>query len=48
MKKNLGVDGLKDLSRLLNLVTEQRKKYKYRLSPNSNFYCRYLMVQQSL
>lgn len=41
IKKNLRFDGLKDLSRLLKLVTEQEKKYKCRLSPQSNFYRRH-------
>ena len=48
IKKNLRVDGLKDLSRLLKLVSEQEKKYRYRLSPHSNFFYRHLMVQQFL
>lgn len=48
IKKDLRVDGLKDLSRLLKVVSEQEKKYGYRLSPHSNFFCRHLMVQQFL
>ena len=48
MNRNLQVDRLKDLSRLLKLVTEQEKKYKYRLSLNSNFYYCHLIVQQFL
>ena len=36
--KNQQVEALKDLTRLLKLVTEQEKKYGDRLSPNSNFY----------
>ena len=46
--KNHQIEALKDLTRLLNLVTEQEKKYEYRLSPHSNFYRRHLMVQQFL
>lgn len=42
------IEALKDLTRLLNLVTEQEKKYEYRLSPHSNFYRQHLMVQQFL
>ena len=40
------VEALKDLNRLLELVTEQDKKYGSRLSTHSNFYRRHLMVQQ--
>ncbi len=40
------VEALKDLNRLLELVTEQDKKYGGRLSSHSNFYRRHLMVQQ--
>ena len=39
------VEVSKDLNRLLELVTEQDKKYGGRLSPHSNFYRRHLMVQ---
>lgn len=42
------INALKDLTRLVELVTEQEKKYKERLSPHSNFYCCHLMVQQFL
>ena len=42
------IEALKDLTRLLELVTEQEKKYEGRLSPHSNFYRRYLMAQQFL
>ena len=46
--KNYRIEALKDLTRLLELVIEQEKKYKGRLSPHSNFYRRHLMVQQFL
>lgn len=46
--KNDRIEALRDLTRLLELVTEQEKKYKGRLSPHSNFYRRHLMVQQFL
>ncbi len=46
--KTQRTEALKDLNRLLKLVTEQEKKYKARLSPHSNFYRRHLMVQQFL
>ncbi len=46
--KNQQVETLKDLTRLLTLVTKQEKKYEDRLSPHSNFYRRHLMVQQFL
>ncbi len=46
--KNDRIEALKDLTRLLELVTEQKKKYEGRLSPHSNFYRRHLMVQQFL
>lgn len=39
---------MKDLSRLLGLVTEQEKKYRYRLSPHGNFYQRHVIVQRFL
>ena len=35
---------LKELTRLMELVTEQEKKYRERLSPHSNFFQRHLMV----
>ena len=38
------VEALKELTRLMELVTEQEKKYEERLSPHSNFYRRHLMV----
>ena len=44
--RNQQVEALKDITRLLTLVTKQEKKYGDRLSPCSNFYRRYLMVQQ--
>ena len=37
---------LKEITRLLELLTEQEKKYEDRLSPHSNFYCQHVMVQQ--
>lgn len=37
---------LKEITRLLELLTEQEKKYKDRFSPHSNFYCQHIMVQQ--
>lgn len=39
---------LQEITRLLELVTEQEKKYEYRLSPHSNFYRRHVMVPQFL
>ena len=39
---------LKDITRLLELVTVQEEKYGERLSPHSNFHRRYMMVQQFL
>lgn len=41
-------EALQTLTRLLQLVTEQEKKYGERLSPHSNFYRRHVMVQQFL
>ncbi len=46
LDKNNRMEALKDLTRLLELITKQKKKYEGRLSPYSNFYRRYLMVQQ--
>lgn len=46
--KEQQIEALKDLSRLIELVTEQKKKYRDRLSPNSNYYQRHVMVQQFL
>ena len=46
--KNQRIEALKDLNKLLRLVTEQEKKYETRLSPHSNFYRRQIMVQQFL
>lgn len=48
IERNQREEALKDLTRLLNLVTEQEKKYQFKLSPHSNFYRRHLMVQQFL
>ena len=42
------VIALKEITRLLELVIEQEKKYEKRLSPHGNFYRRHLMVQQFL
>lgn len=36
------------MTRLLEFVTIQEKKYEERLSPHSNFYRRHMMVQQFL
>lgn len=41
-------NALKDLTRILQLVTEQEKRYGERLLPQSNFYRRHVMVQQFL
>lgn len=38
------VEALKKLTRLMELVIEQEKKYEKRLSPYSNFYRCHLMV----
>ncbi len=46
--KSQQTKALKDLNKLLKLVTEQEKKYKTRFSPHSNFYRRHIMVQQFL
>lgn len=40
--------GLVNLKKLLSLVTEQDKKYGYRLSPRTNFFQRHVMVRQFL
>lgn len=42
------LEASKDLTKLLELVTEQEKKYGGRLSQYSNFYRRHLMVQHFL
>lgn len=39
---------LKDIARLLELVTVQEEKYEEKLSPHGNFYRRHMMVQQFL
>lgn len=44
IEKNQQMKALKNLTRLLNLVIEQEKKYQYKLSLYSNFYYRYLIV----
>lgn len=36
IRRNQQVEALRDLSRLLNIVTKQEKKYQSRLSPHSN------------
>lgn len=46
IRQNLWIDGLKDLSYLLKLVSEQEKKYRYRLLSHSNFFYCHLIVQQ--
>lgn len=46
--KSQRTEALKDLNKLLKLVTEQEKKYGTRLSPHSNYYRRHTMVQQFL
>ena len=46
--KSQRTEALKDLNKLLKLVTKQEKKYKARLSPHSTFHCRHIMVQQFL
>ena len=38
------VNTSKDMTRLLQLVTEQGRKYEERSSTHSNFYCRHVMV----
>ena len=39
---------LQEITKLLELVTEQEKNNEDRLSPHSNFYRRHIMVQQFL
>lgn len=46
--QNLWKGTLEFLTRLLDLVTEQEKKYEYRLEYQSNFYQRHLMVKHFL
>lgn len=46
--KKLQEEALETMNRLLNLVTEQEKKYGCRLAPQSNFYQRHLMVKHFL
>lgn len=41
-------DTLRKLNRLMTFVTKQEDKYRYRLSPRSNFYQRHLMVKHFL
>ena len=48
VEKEQRINALQDLTRLLELVTEQEKKYEERLSPHSNFYRRHVMAQQFL
>lgn len=40
------IEILKDLNKLLKLVTEQEKKYETRFLSYSNFYCHYIIIQQ--
>ena len=44
--KNHQIQVLKNLTRLLNVVIKQEKKYKYRLLPYSKFYCQHLIIEQ--
>ena len=46
IQRNERLAALKDMSRLLQLVIEQEKKYGNRLSPHNNFYRRQMMVEQ--
>lgn len=46
--KDLQKDALTSLTRFLDLVMEQEKKYEYRLGIKSNFYQRHLMVKHFL
>lgn len=46
--RNQQVEALKDITRLLTLVTEQEKKHEDRLSPHCNFYRCHSIVQQFL
>lgn len=48
VEKEQSINALQNLTRLLELVREQEKKYEERLSPHSNFYRRHVMVQQFL
>ena len=48
IKREQRTFALKDITRLVELVTEQENKYKERFSPHSNFYRRHVMVQQFL
>lgn len=41
--KEQQIEALKDLSQLIELVTEQEKKYGDRLFPHSNYYQRHIM-----
>ena len=47
-QRELHASSLVSLNKLLSLVTEQDKKYGYRLSPRSNFFQRHVMVKQFL
>lgn len=40
------IEALKELTKLMELVTEQEKKYGDRLSLYSHFHCRPLLIQQ--
>lgn len=46
--RTLRMEELEILNRLLNFVTEQKKKYGCRLALQSNFYQRHLMVKHFL
>ena len=48
MEREKRTVALKNMTRLVELVTKQENKYKKRLSPHSNFYRRHVMVQQFL
>ena len=48
IQKEQRIDALQDLTKLLQLVTDQEKKYEEQLSPHSDFYQRHIIVQQFL
>ena len=47
-QRELHASSLVSLNKLLSLVTEQDKKYSYRLLPQLNFFQRHVMVKQFL
>lgn len=47
-QREMRATGLGNLEKPLSLVTEQDKKYGYRLSPRSNFFQRHVMVKHFL